>query len=156
MKKSWLKKGISQSWDCSVWSFWYVAFHQYFYPVLYYNSLAFCALHYAILKNNYHNIGYCLVLVGVYSVKWCFQTTCASLLLKITHRSYEVNVCLMLSSFLCQVSQKSPNLTVFKGYVMKLRLNCTKYPILSSSNKTRTKDFCLLFKVKGEVQCKYC
>ena len=116
----------------------------------------FCALHYAILKNNYHNIGYCLVLVGVYSVKWCFQTTCASLLLKITHRSYEVNVCLMLSSFLCQVSQKSPNLTVFKGYVMKLRLNCTKYPILSSSNKTRTKDLCLLFKVKGEVQCKYC
>ena len=39
---------------------------------------------------------------------------------------------------------------------MKLRLNCTKYPILSSSNKTRTEDLCLLFKVKGEVQCKYC
>ena len=39
---------------------------------------------------------------------------------------------------------------------MKLRLNCTKHPMLSSSNKTRTEDSCLLFKVKGKVQCKYC
>ena len=62
----------------------------------------------------------------------------------------------MLSSFKCQVSQKSPNLTMFKGYIMKLRLNCTKRPMLSSSNKKRTEDSCLLFKVKGEVQCKYC
>ncbi|XP_022784421.1 mucin-2-like [Stylophora pistillata] len=35
---------------------------------------------------------------------------------------------------------------MFKGYIMKLRLNCTR----RFSNATE--DFCLLFKVKGEVQ----
>ena len=46
--------------------------------------------------------------------------------------------------------QQSPNLTMFKGYVMKLGLNCTK-----RGPENTTEDKCLLFKVKGNVQCKY-
>ena len=50
--------------------------------------------------------------------------------------------------FYRQVTRVSPNLTKFKGYVMKLGLKRKK--LYGNTEKS-----CLLFKAKGEIHCKY-
>ena len=69
-------------------------------------------------------------------------------------RSHKVNHVLQhlpdsaYNVFYWQVTQVSPNLTQFKGYVMKLRLKRKRL-------YGRTEETCLLFKAKGEARGKY-